>query len=188
MTDEEFFGTKLPGVTTILSEVFGADDLSHIPKKILDAATERGTYVHKWIEDYINGKTQGIVPLEYQIYIDYFNEWKDKYKPKFIFSEQKIISHKLGYKGIIDALYEDCDGLIMGDWKTSSNLDVFKALCQLNLYLLLLEEMHPQYVNKIKKLKILSLTKYGFKYYVFDVDRELANAILTIYRKKKQNG
>lgn len=190
MTQEEFDSYKIPSVTTILSDVFGNGEFTNIPKHVLDAACDRGHAVHESIEEFINSgcKDTPKIPLEYQIYIDYFNDWYNKYKPEFIFSEQKIVSEKLGTKGIIDTLYveSDTNTLVMCDWKTSSSLNVFKAKCQLNLYLLLLEEAQPDY--KVDKLKILSLTKSGYKYYEFEPDRELAKAILMIYMEKHKNG
>lgn len=185
MSDEEFFSYKLPGVTTILNEVFGKEEFANIPKHVLDNAAKRGSAVHKYIEDFINNGCFINIDLEYQIYIDYFNDWLYKYKPSFIFSEKKLVSEKLGYKGIIDTVFiENNNELVMCDWKTSSNLNTFKAKCQLNLYLLLLEEAFPKYKNKINKLKILSLTKSGFKYYEFKPNKELAKAILLIYKEK----
>ena len=189
MTAEEFHNYKLPSVTGILSEVFGQDEFKNIPEHVLQAACERGSAVHESIENYINTKEMKI-NLEYQIYIDYFKDWEVKYEPVFIFSEQRVVSEKYGFKGIIDTLFIETSNvvdttLVLCDWKTSSNLNVFKTKCQLNLYLLLLEEAHPEYKNKIDKLKILSLTKSGYKYYEFNPDRELALSILKIYNEKK---
>ena len=48
----------------------------------------------------------------------------------------------------------------------------------------MLEETYPEYVNKVDKLKTLSITKSGYKYYEFEPDRELALAILKIYKEK----
>lgn len=186
MSDEEFYNNGLPGVTRILSDIFGQDEFKNIPELILKAATERGHIVHEIIEQYIINNEMPLIPLEYQIYIDYFNDWKLKYEPQFIFSEKRLVSKKYGFKGIIDTLFfeEYNEELVMCDWKTSSSLNVFKAKCQLNLYLLLLEEDCPEYVDKIKKLKILSLTKSGYTYYEFKPDKELAFALLKIYKEK----
>ena len=120
LTDEEFFSCKLPGATRVLTTVFGEHDFSNIPKRVLDAATMRGKEVHKSIENYINSGCvdKPKIDFEYQIYIDYFNDWCDKYQPEFIESELKLISKKLGFKGIIDTIfiehYED-DSLVMCD-------------------------------------------------------------------------
>lgn len=188
MTQEQFDSYKLPSVTQILSDIFGSEEFANVPQCVMDAACDRGHAVHESIEKFIkSGCTdKPMIALEYQIYIDYFNDWYDKYKPEFIFSEQKLVSEKLGTKGIIDTLFFEgyTNTLVMCDWKTSSALNVFKAKCQLNLYLLLLEESQPSYLEKVDKLKILSLTKSGYKYYEFEPDRELGKAILKIYKEK----
>lgn len=188
MTDEQFHNYKLPSVTAILADVFGTSEFANVPERVLQAACDRGHAVHESIEEFIKTgcKEKPKIALEYQVYIDYFNDWYDKYEPVFIFSEQRMVSEKLGIKGIADTLYFEkySDELIMCDWKTSSSLNVFKTKCQLNLYLLLLEETYPEYINKVNKLKTLSITKSGYKYYEFEPDRELALAILKIYKEK----
>lgn len=194
MTDEQFHDYKLPGVTSVLDVVLGHDEFANIPERVMQAACDRGHAVHESIEEFIKSgcKDKPKIALEYQIYIDYFNDWYDKYKPEFIFSEQKLVSENLGCKGIIDACYfENYNGersLVLTDWKTSSNLNVFKTKCQLNLYLLLLEDnIDDRSYLSIDKLKTLSLTKSGFKYIEFEPDRELAQAILKIYKEKTKN-
>lgn len=191
MTDEQFHSYKLPGVTSVLDTVLGHEEFANIPERVMKAACDRGHAVHESIENFIKSgcEDKPKIALEYQIYIDYFNDWYDKYKPEFIFSEQKLVSENLGYKGIIDTCYiENYNGkrsLVLTDWKTSSNLNVFKTKCQLNLYLLLLEDnLTDNFSLSIDKLKTLSLTKSGFKYYEFEPDRELAMAILKIYKEK----
>ena len=193
MTDKEFHEYKLPGVTSVLDEVLGHEEFANIPERVMQAACDRGHAVHESIEDFIKSgcEDKPKIALEYQIYIDYFNDWYDKYKPVFVFSEQKLVSESLGYKGIIDACYiEHYNGersLVLADWKTSSNLNLFKTKCQLNLYLLLLEDnVTDGFTISIDKLKTLSLTKSGFKYIEFEPDRELARAILKIYNSKKE--
>lgn len=191
MTDEQFHSYKLPGVTSVLDAALGHEEFANIPERVMKAACDRGHAVHESIENFIKSgcEDKPKIALEYQIYIDYFNDWYDKYKPEFIFSEQKLVSENLGYKGIIDTCYiENYNGersLVLTDWKTSSNLNVFKTKCQLNLYLLLLEDnMTDNFSLSIDKLKTLNLTKSGFKYYEFEPDRELAMAILKIYKEK----
>lgn len=52
-SDEQFFDAPYRGVTSVLSTIFGNKfENSDIPEYILKAAAERGTAVHKFIEDY----------------------------------------------------------------------------------------------------------------------------------------
>ena len=82
------FENKFSGIINLykmaIDDLIKDEEFKNIPKSVLDAACERGSYVHKYIENTINNIDNGIVPLEYQIYIDYFYDWKNKHKPKFI--------------------------------------------------------------------------------------------------------
>ncbi len=188
MTREEFFEISLPGVTTILEDVFGKEELKGIPDNILKAAAERGTAVHKWIEEFI--ETGEIKPIElaYQIYIDYFLEWYKEYKPEFILSEQLLVNKKDGYKGIIDTAFTyEKDGkkiLCMCDWKTSSNLNRFKTMCQLNLYVRMFEKNYKDI--KIDEIRTLSLTKTGWRFSKFEISKKLCDEILHLRKLKHE--
>lgn len=189
LTDEEFFSKKLPGATTVLSEIFGKDEFKDIPESILKAATERGKTIHSWIENFIKTGEQEEIELAYQIYIDYFLEWYKEYKPEFISSELKMINEEDGYKGIIDTIFYYIDKetgkkiLCMCDWKTSSNLNRFKTMCQLNLY----EKMfRSQYSSlKIDEIRTLSITKSGWRFSKFELNKKISDEILHLYNLKK---
>ena len=70
LSKEEFFSVKLPGVTTVLSNVLGKDEFKDIPEAVLKQAAERGSAVHEWIENFILTGEPGKIELAYQIYID----------------------------------------------------------------------------------------------------------------------
>lgn len=188
MTKEEFFSIKLPGVTSVLSDVFGKDEFKDIPEVILKTAAERGSKVHEYIEYFINNGKWPEIELAYQIYIDYFIEWYNEYKPKFLLSEQMLVNEADGYKGIIDTVfwYKDKDTgkkiVCMCDWKTSSNLNRFKTMCQLNLY----ERMFRlnNGIN-IDEIRTLSITKTGWRFSKFELDTKISDEILHLYKLKK---
>lgn len=189
LTDEEFFKNSFPGATRILGELFGKDEFKEIPEVVLKEATDRGSAVHKYIETFIKTEQWPDVELAYQVYIDYFIDWYFKYKPKFITSELKLINFDDQYKGIIDTIFEYEDPethekiTCMCDWKTSSNLNRFKTMCQLNLY----NKMFKKYFPKIKinELRVLSITKTGYRFSKFEINHKLCSEILDLYRLKK---
>ena len=141
LSKEEFFSVKLPGVTTVLSNVLGKDEFKDIPEPVLKQAAERGSAVHEWIENFILTGEQKPIELVYQIYIDYFLDWYKEYQPEFVSSELRMTNEKDGYKGIIDAIFYYIDKytgkkvLCMCDWKTSSNLNRFKHFLSFALLL-----------------------------------------------------
>lgn len=193
MTKDEFFSVKLPGVTTLLSNVLGKDDIKDIPEAILKAAAERGSAVHSCIEEFILTGTMPSIELAYQIYIDYFMDWYNEYQPEFISSEQLLVNEKDGYKGIIDTLFYYTDKstgkriLCMCDWKTSSNLNRFKTMCQLNLYERMFKKQFKKY--KVDELRTLSITKTGYRFSKFELDKKISDSILLLNSLKgKYNG
>ena len=193
---EDFLALDLRGANSVIGGVFGKEEFSAIPEHIMKAAIERGKAVHEAIENFIN---TGVIEIdfEYQIYIDYFNDWLKEYEPEFLCSELKLYSHELGYKGIVDTLFiaENKCGervLVMADWKTSSNLNVFKAGLQLTLYVKLINHLKEtsEYIqnlledNEIKELRVLSLTRTGYKYILVPYDMKTADSLLYLYHEK----
>ena len=193
LSKDEFFSVKLPGVTTVLSNVLGKDEFKDIPEAVLKQAAERGSAVHEWIENFILTGEPGKIELAYQIYIDYFLDWYNEYQPEFVSSELRMTNEKDGYKGIIDTIFYYIDKytgkkvLCMCDWKTSSNLNRFKTMCQLNLY----ERMFREHYStlKIDELRTLSITKTGYRFSKFELNKKISDSILLLNTLKgKYNG
>ena len=193
LSKEEFFSVKLPGVTTVLSNVLGKDEFKDIPEAVLKQAAERGSAVHEWIENFILTGEQKPIELAYQIYIDYFLDWYKEYQPEFVSSELRMTNEKDGYKGIIDTIFYYIDKytgkkvLCMCDWKTSSNLNRFKTMCQLNLYERMFREHYA--TLKIDELRTLSITKTGYRFSKFELNKKISDSILLLNTLKgKYNG
>lgn len=198
-TDEEFFGAPFRGVTSVLNAIFGNKfENSGIPEHILKAAGERGTAVHKYIEDWLNwynrpfktsDATEPHLGLEYAVYETVFREWLDErieWDIRPVCTEQKIINKKLGMKGIIDCIALVNGKMCMIDWKTSSNLDEWSTECQLQLYYMMLakgSKSQSELAKQIQELRCLSLTKSGYHWFKFEIDRQLGNALLKLWNK-----
>lgn len=188
---QDFIDMDIRGVTSIISAVFGAEEFKGIPEHVMEQAKIRGSAVHDAIEEFINtGHMQ--IDLEYQIYIDYFMDWFKEYDPRFLCAELKLYDRELGYKGIVDALFLVGNTLVMCDWKTSSNLNVFKAGLQLTLYAKLVHHLRhfvPEIAEimqdrNIDELRVLSVTKTGYKYIKVPYNMETADALLHLYKEK----
>ena len=198
-TDSEFFDAPFRGVTSVLNAIFGNKfEGMDIPEHILKAAGERGTAVHKYIEDWLNWydrpfkKEDEFEPhlgLEYAVYETVFKEWMDErieYDIRPLYTEHKIINKKLGVKGIIDCIAIVNGKYCMIDWKTSSNLDEWSTECQLQLYYMMLlkgDKEEKEIAQKIDELRCLSLTKVGYRWFKFKIDKKLGNAILELWNK-----
>lgn len=196
-TDSEFFDAPFRGVTSVLNAIFGNKfENSGIPEHILIAAGERGTAVHKYIENWLNwydkpfkkeDEHEPHLGLEYAVYETVWKEWLDeriKYDIKPLYTEQKIINKKLGVKGIIDCVALVNGKICMIDWKTSSNLDEWSTNCQLQLYYMMLLKGNKEekaLAKQIEELRCLSLTKRGYRWFRFEIDKKLGEAILKLW-------
>ena len=194
-SDEQFFDSPFRGVTSVLNAIFGNKfENSGIPEHVLRMAGERGTAVHKYIEDWLNwydGATgdEPHLGLEYAVYETVWKEWLDErinWDIKPLYTEQKIINKKLGVKGIIDCVAVVNDKICMIDWKTSSSLDEWITNCQLQLYYMMLlkgNKEEKDIAKKIDELRCLSLTKTGYRWFKFDIDKKIGNSILELWNK-----
>lgn len=199
-SDEQFFDCPFRGVTSVLNAIFGNKfENSGIPEHVLKMAGERGTAVHKYIEDWLNwyespkktdsDPTEPHLGLEYAIYETVWKEWLNdrihwEIKPLYI--EQKVINKKLGVKGIIDCVALVEGKICMIDWKTSSNLDEWITNCQLQLYYMMLlkgTKEEKEIAKKIDELRCLSLTKTGYRWFKFEIDKKIGNSILELWNK-----
>ena len=199
-SDEQFFDCPFRGVTSVLNAIFGNKfENSGIPEHVLKMAGERGTAVHKYIEDWLNwyespkktdsDPTEPHLGLEYAIYETVWKEWLNdrihwEIKPLYI--EQKVINKKLGVKGIIDCIALIEGKICMIDWKTSSNLDEWITNCQLQLYYMMLlkgNKEEKEIAKKIDELRCLSLTKTGYRWFKFEIDKKIGNSILELWNK-----
>lgn len=198
-SDSQFFDAPFRGVTSVLNAIFGNKfENSNIPEHILKAAGERGTAVHKYIEEWLNwynmrfkkeDENEPHLGLEYAVYETVWKEWLDKrieWDIKPLYTEHKIINKKLGIKGIIDCIAIVNNKICMIDWKTSSNLDEWSTECQLQLYYMMLlkgDKEEKELAKKIDELRCLSLTKTGYRWFKFPIDKKLGNAILELWNK-----
>lgn len=199
-SDEQFFDAPFRGVTSVLNAIFGNKfENSGIPEHVLKMAGERGTAVHKYIEDWLNwyespkktdsDPTEPHLGLEYAIYETVWKEWLNDrihWEIKPLYTEQKVINKKLGIKGIIDCIALIEGKICMIDWKTSSNLDEWITNCQLQLYYMMLlkgNKEEKEIAKKIDELRCLSLTKTGYRWFKFEIDKKLGNSILELWNK-----
>ena len=198
-SDSEFFDAPFRGVTSVLNAIFGNKfENSGIPEHILKAAGERGTAVHKFIENWLNwydrpykkeDETEPHLGLEYAVYETNFREWLDeriKYDIRPMYTELKIINKKLGVKGIIDCIAVVNGKTCLIDWKSSSNLDEWSTNCQLQLYYMMLLKGNKEekaIAKQIEELRCLSLTKTGYRWFKFTIDKKLGEAILKLWNE-----
>lgn len=102
---------------TIFEEAKG----SHYKKKA--DAGQLGTFVHNWVEDYINGKNPTLPHNEQlRAAVEKFLDWQKAHKVEFLLSEQQIYSRKYNYTGTLDFICKIDGKMYIGDLKTSSGI------------------------------------------------------------------
>ena len=72
-SDEEFFNCQLRGANNVVNAVCGEKDFSNIPPDVLRRAGERGSAVHKAIEEFLKSDMTKMpqIDLEYLCYIQH---------------------------------------------------------------------------------------------------------------------
>lgn len=138
-------------------------------ERILKEAGSRGVSVHSGIEMLLKG-----MELQYSGYsndewnrLHSFTLWHKEYKPEIISTEQRIFSEKYGYAGTFDVLCKISGEMLLGDWKTSSNIYPHFWL-QLASYAQALEEMTDVKVEQTFICQFGAKNKDGYRFVLSD--------------------
>lgn len=125
---------------------------AHNKKK--DKAADVGTFIHNWIEDYVNGDNP-IAPVngDMQRVIGDFLEWWDNSDIEVISSEQIFCSPTHMLAGTADLVCKEDGKLTIMDWKTGSGIYP-EMFLQLGAYALMWEEEHPD--QPIERLHVVN--------------------------------
>ena len=121
-------GRVLISVTQLMKKHGLAPDYSSVNPDVLARAAERGTLVHKEIEDYIKTGAIGFT-LEMMAFRDYIRDHD------LIVEQSEIIAYDDLIAGTIDLILETVDGCqIIADLKTTASLNIEAVSWQLSLY------------------------------------------------------
>lgn len=146
-------GKRYPSVTTVLSN-YNEESLNEWRKRVGEdkanrisrAATDRGTAVHKLIEDYLHNKTPDVsecMPNARAIFGRVKNELNQLNNIHCL--EKALFSHELKLAGTVDCIAEYKGKLAVIDFKTSTRLkkkaDIRNYFMQAAAYATMYEEM-----------------------------------------------
>lgn len=129
----EYNGVTLISVTQLLQKHGLSPDYSQVPQKVLSMAADRGTLIHKEIEDYNKNHEIGFTK-ELDQFCAYISEHPSL---KVVKSEFKLFNDVVA--GCADLLLQDDKDLIIADIKTTSNLHIDSVSWQLSVYAYLSE-------------------------------------------------
>lgn len=125
-TNEE--GKELISVTTLLRKAGISPSYDFVNEEVLKAAADRGTLIHKEIEDYIKKGEIGFT-RELQEFIRYVTDNKLK-----VLASEKQVNNDL-VAGTIDLILETEKGnIIYADIKTTSTIHTDSVSWQLSIY------------------------------------------------------
>ncbi len=136
-------GNVIPSVTQLLSKHGLVADYSMVPEAILSAKAERGTLIHKEIQDYIESGEPGFTK-ECALFADWLEQ-----NPLEGMKCEQIVNNEI-CAGKFDLLGRRGDKLILIDFKTTSTKHIDDWRWQLSLYDHLLgadAELHVLWLN-----------------------------------------
>jgi hypothetical protein len=175
-----FEGLILPSVTEIIGKKF--NDYADVPKQVLNRAAERGTKVHKQIENFCkSGVDDGSTAIRHFKFLQnqYNFEVLDNELPLVIFKDDIPVAC-----GRLDMTIE-MDGRVgIADIKTCSALNKPKIAYQLNMYRLGLMQ---SYGVQAEFLKIIHIRDDKRKFIDMPINEEETYKLIDEYTKKLTN-
>lgn len=133
-------GKKLISVTQLMQKHGLAPNYAGVSSEVLNAKAERGSLIHKEIEEFIKNKEIGFTEEMIE-----FKDYVEGRKIKKIQSEQKV--HNDIVAGTIDLVFEDGKQPIIADIKTTYQLHQEAVSWQLSIYLWLYLDYDKRYAD-----------------------------------------
>lgn len=179
-----FNGEIFPSITQILKIKFG-NKYDGISEGVLKRASEKGTRVHKIIEDYEKHNIEDISYSELRdwkfLKKSYKFECLDNEIPIVIFKDDKPVAC-----GRLDLVLKENEMLGLGDIKTTSTLDKEYLAYQLNLYRIGFQQCYEKNIEFLRGVHLKNGTR---KYVEIPIREDMAIELLNEYlEKEKENG
>lgn len=129
-----------------------------------DGAKEAGTFIHNWIEDYINGEKPDLPTNEsLKRSVLGFVEWWDSLTNKeVIHVERPLVSLKYKFAGTPDLIAKIDGKLTIVDWKTGSGIYP-EHFVQMGAYAIAYEEEFNQPIEQLIVANASIKAKFGHK-------------------------
>jgi hypothetical protein len=174
-------GIVLPSITQMLKVKFGRK-YDGIPQEILERAAQRGTALHRAIEEY---EKQGIEVDDQEL--RNYKFLKRAYKFECIDNEVPIVLFQDGEAvagGRLDLVLQEGDNIGLGDIKRTATLDKEYLAYQLNLYRIAYQQC---YGTEIAFIRGIHLRNDIRKYISLPINEKLAETIINDYKRSVKN-
>lgn len=175
-----FNGVMLPSVTEIIGKKF--NDYASVPKDVLNRAAERGTKVHKQIENFCrSGANDGSTAIRHFKFLQsqYGFEVLDNEMPLVIFKDDIPVAC-----GRLDMTIEMNGKVGIADIKTCSALNKEKIAYQLNMYRLGLMQT---YGVQAEFLKIIHIRDDKRKFIDMPINEEETYKLIDKFLEEKND-
>lgn len=180
---------KVPRVTAILKEMIHEEYISQWANSLgfkrisysaaLREASEKGTYTHKAIEEYLKKKeypNYDKIPFPakdatrnaFEGFLNWYLQVEKNNRIRLVFSEKKLVCKYFG--GTLDCLISINDKLWLIDFKTSNHMN-YKYFLQLSAYTYMLREVEGIEVGGCLVL-LLDKQSPKFSEYVLDFSND----------------
>jgi len=145
-------GKELIGVTSLMAKHNLSPDYSDIPQAVLEKAADKGTAIHRLLEDYDNGKVVAKTDAEKRTIKDYKALGLTHLASEYLVSDRECVA------SFIDKVYEVGENEVeLCDVKTTSKLHERALSWQLSIYKHLFLLLNPKI--KIRGLSVLQFDK-----------------------------
>ena len=175
-------GIVLPSITQILSVRFGRK-YDGIPIQVLERAAEKGTALHKAIENFEKYGIEGDVPE-----LRNYKFLKRMHGFQCIGNEEPVVlfddDGEAVACGRLDLVINDGGRIGLADIKRTATLDKEYLAYQLNLYRIAYQQC---YGVKIEFLRGIHLRNEVRKYICLPINEDLAKTILDDYKRSVEN-
>jgi len=165
-------GDVYTSVTQLLEKYGLSTDYSGIPAKVLKAAAERGTKIHRDLELYVQGI---LTPPGKNTPVDMFHRYVQTQGIDLKTSKSEELHYNTKYKiaGTVDFQYFNSDGnLVIADFKTTSQLHIDAIAWQLSIYNYLICDgnVMQYYFNRLQVFHIRKDKFVAKEIYMVDFD------------------
>ena len=117
------------------------DEAKRATYAIKTTAGDLGKLVHQYLEKFIKGQNPSkLVHDEARNSANRFLDWVNQNKVEFLLSEQMVYSKKYNFCGTLDFVCKIGKKLLLGDIKTSNQIDLIEYPAQMAAYMICREE------------------------------------------------
>lgn len=174
-------GVILPSITQMMKIKFG-NKYKNVDQTVLNKASEKGTAVHKAIEEYEQqGKGSEYVELRNYMFLKkaYNFECIDNEVSVVLFQDDEPIAC-----GRLDLVLAENGELGLGDIKRTATLDKNYLAYQLNLYRIAYQQCYNAEITFLRGLHLRDNTR---RYITLPINETLALELINEYKERQNN-